>query len=303
MNWRSLADWAKHRPILLRLADRLGRGRGRWRPLDGLPRVPRRAPMVPDLGRFLSAQLSAVWIGHATVLLRVGGMTVLTDPVFSNRIGLDVGLLTLGPQRLIRPALSLEHLPRVDLILVSHAHFDHLDRPTLTRFDRATPVLTSQHNDDLIRDLGFRRVSALRPGDVQQVGRLKVTAWPVRHWGPRVFFDDHRGYCGFLLDSGQHRVLFGGDSADGEHFSALQNVDLAILGIAAYEPYHAAHATPEQAWGMFRRMGARWLLPMHHSTFSLSLEPPGEPLQRLLAAAGPAVDRIVIRQIGQTWAA
>lgn len=302
MNWRFYADIAKRQPMLLRVADRLGRSRGRLRALDSyLCAPPPAAPVKPDLRDWERQSLAAVWIGHATILLRIGGMNVITDPVFSNRIGLGAGLFTVGPRRLFAPALSINELPKIDLILVSHAHFDHLDRPSLLKFDRRIPVITSKHNDDLIRDLGFRRVRALDIGNVVQVGALKITSREVKHWGPRVFLDKHRGYCAFLIESAQSKVLFGADTAFGEHFDDLREIDLAILGISAYNPYIAAHATPEQAWEMFTRMKARALLPMHHSTFKLSYEPTAEPMQRLIAAAGSGAARIVVRRIGESW--
>src|SRR2546421_11651948 len=128
--------------MTLRLADRLGRGRGRLRLLDGL-NAPARARLKPNLAGWDDHDLAAAWIGHATVLLRVGGMTILTDPVLSNRVGVGLGLFTGGPRRLVAPALRLRELPPIDLILLSHAHFDHLDRPTLARLPRRIPVITA----------------------------------------------------------------------------------------------------------------------------------------------------------------
>ncbi len=302
MTWRAYADWAKRWPALIKLAEPLSRGYGRLRPFDRLFPPPPEARVKPDLHDWHDRPLSAVWIGHATVLLRIGGMTILTDPVFSDRIGLCTGFATIGPQRLVRPALSIRQLPAIDLIIVSHAHFDHLDRPSLRQLDRRTPVITSSMNDDLIRDLGFRKVRAMDLNQSIQFQTLTITAVPVKHWGPRVFIDRQRGYAGFLIESNQHKVLFGADTADGAHFDGLRSrgIDLAILGISAYDPYIAAHATPEQAWGMFQRMNARHLLPMHHSTFKLSYEPVDEPIKRLLSCAGTRVDKITVRQIGDS---
>jgi len=263
------------------------------------------APATPDLSGWESRALSAVWIGHATVLIRIGGMTILTDPVFSDRIGLCGGIATIGPRRMVQPALSMRQLPKIDLILVSHAHFDHLDRPTLRQLSRTAPVITSPNNSDLIRDLGFRQLRELHPNNAVRIGGSTITAVAVKHWGPRMFVDHQRGYAAFVIESKHHRVLFGGDTADGPHFDHLHNreIDLAMLGIGAYNPYVAAHATPEQAWDMFRRMNARWLLPMHHSTFRLSHEEPEEPLRRLLVAAADRPEAVVVSKIGGQWTA
>jgi L-ascorbate metabolism protein UlaG (beta-lactamase superfamily) len=243
-----------------------------------------------------------VWLGHASVLLRIGGLTLLTDPVFSSRVGVGLGLMTAGPKRLAAPALGLRELPRIDLILISHAHFDHLDRPTLARLPKRIPVVTARHTGDLIRDLGFRKVKELDWGEhVQLFRKLRITAHPVAHWGARTFHDRHRGFNSYLIEADDHRVLYGGDTAYHEGFKSIDPVDLAILGIGAYDPYVAAHATPEQAWDMANHCQARAVLPMHHSTFRLSYEPTHEPLERILAAAGDEADRIVIREIGGQW--
>src|SRR5262245_2517749 len=138
--WREITDWAKRKHYMLRLADALGRGRGRLRLFDDV-NPPARASLVPDLHDWHKRDLAATWIGHATVLLRIGGMNILTDPVMSSRVGVGMGLMTMGPRRLVAPALAIRQLPRLDLILISHAHFDHLDRPTLSRLPKNIPVI------------------------------------------------------------------------------------------------------------------------------------------------------------------
>src|SRR5947209_8104834 len=212
--------------------------------------VPPAARIKPDLSDWEQHDLAAVWIGHATVLLRMGGKTMITDPVLSNRVGVGLGLMTGGPRRLIAPALNVRDLPPIDLILISHAHFDHLDRPTLARLPKRVPVVAAHHTSDLIRDLGFRKITELRWEESTRVAGLTITARPVRHWGARTFYDQHRGFNAYLIESSHHRVLYGGDTAYHDGFKDLGEVDLAIIGIGAYDPYVAAHATPEQAWMM-----------------------------------------------------
>lgn len=287
--------------MTLRIADRLGRGRGRLRVFDRL-HPPRPATHRPDLRNWQQHELAAVWIGHATVLLRIAGMTILTDPVLSNRIGVGLGLITGGPRRFIAPALNVRQLPRLDLILVSHAHFDHLDRPTLQCLPRNVPVIAASETIDLIQDLGFERVTELRWGDSLRVRELRITARKVQHWGARTFYDQHRGFNAYLIESDKRRVLYGGDTGFHEHFRDIGRVDLAILGIGGYDPYIQAHASPEQAWVMADHLRADFLLPMHHSTFRLSYEPMHEPIERLLQVAGRDQHRIVIREVGQMWA-
>ena len=301
-SWRRYANWAKERPLTLRLADRLGRSRGRLRLLDGLnpPLGPR---FKPDLSGWEDHELAACWIGHATVLLRIHGTTILTDPVMSNRIGVGLGLMTGGPRRLVAPALTARELPKIDLILISHAHFDHLDRPTLVRLPKRTPVVTAHQTRDLVLDLGFRKVNELHWGEQLELPNgLKLTAREVAHWGARTFYDMHRGFNAYLIESPKRRVLYGGDTAYFDGFRDVGKVDLAIFGIGAYDPYVAAHATPEQAWDMANHVKAERILPMHHSTFRLSFEPLAEPMERMLTVAGKDADRVCVREVGGTWA-
>jgi L-ascorbate metabolism protein UlaG (beta-lactamase superfamily) len=235
------------------------------------------------------------------VLLRSAGMTILTDPVFSHRVGLGLGLGTLGPRRLVASALRAKQLPKIDLILSSHAHFDHLDRPSLASLDRKTPIVMADKTRDLVWDLGFRNVTELRWGETARVNGVAITATQVEHWGARTFLDKYRGYNGYLLESSKRRVLFGGDTAYQERFKESAPVHLAILGIGAYDPYIHAHASPEQAWQMADHVRADFVMPIHHSTFRLSHEPINEPMERILTAAGKDAERVVTREVGQTW--
>jgi L-ascorbate metabolism protein UlaG (beta-lactamase superfamily) len=131
-----------------------------------------------------------------------------------------------------------------------------------------------------------------------------VESVEVRHWGARMVTDRHRGYGGYLLTRNGTTVLFAGDTAYTDAFDRLGrnlSVELAILPIGAYNPWIANHASPEQAWRMFQGLGARYLLPVHHSTFRLSREPLEEPLERLRASAGADSWRIVAPEVGSTW--
>jgi len=299
--WRTWTDRIKRSDWALRLGQQLGRGRGTMRILDDWQTAAPPAPVKPDLGDWQSRKLSALWIGHATVLLRIGGLTVLTDPVFTPTIGLGLMLITMGPRRQIAPALRIKELPPIDVILISHAHFDHLDRRTLAALPKSPMVITAAHTRDLIHDLGYRRISELAWDKCADYRGVKFTALPVAHWGARTFVDSHRGYNAYMMESGGLRVLYAGDTAYHEGFGHAGPVDLAVLGIGAYDPYIKAHASPEQVWEMANQLGARHVMPIHHSTFRLSHEPMDEPMQRLLAAAGADASRIVIRRVGESW--
>jgi L-ascorbate metabolism protein UlaG (beta-lactamase superfamily) len=260
------------------------------------------APHRPEPLAWPDDRLTAAWLGHATVLLNFYGTRILTDPVLQSRVGIGRGLAKLGPRRLVRPALRARDLPPLDLLLLSHAHMDHTDLGTLCSLRRDIPVVVQRGNRDLVRR--FRRVEELDWGEVTEVDGTAVESVEVRHWGARMVTDRHRGYGGFLLTRHGASVLFAGDTAYTDAFDRLAGrtrVELAILPIGAYDPWIANHASPEQAWDMFRRLDARYLLPVHHSTFRLSREPVEEPLERLLAAAGSERWRIVGSEIGATW--
>jgi len=259
-------------------------------------------PRIPNIATWPERGLQAAWIGHSTVLIRVDGFTILTDPVFSTRIGIKLGPYVVGMKRLIQPALPLKNLPAPDLILLSHAHMDHLDRPSLRKLENnRTAVITAGNTSDLIRTRRYASVHELKWGESQQVGPANVTALEVKHWGARTRTDVHRGYNGYLLEVGRHRIVFGGDTAYTDAFRYVRGskaVDLAIMPIGAYNPWIHAHCNPEQALAMANHAGAEHVLPIHHRTFQLGSEPYNEPIERLLSAAGSAEDRIALREIG-----
>jgi L-ascorbate metabolism protein UlaG (beta-lactamase superfamily) len=266
-----------------------------------ISRVPA-APHRPAPQSWTDDRLTAAWLGHATVLLNFHGTWIVTDPALEPRVGIGRGRAKLGPRRLVRPALRARDLPPLDLVLLSHAHMDHTDLGTLCSIRREVPVIVQEGNRDLVRR--FDRVEELAWGESTQVDGVTVESVEVRHWGARMVTDRHRGYGGYLLTKGDRGVLFAGDTAYTDVFGRIGErvkVDLAILPIGAYDPWIANHASPEQAWRMFKSIGADYLLPVHHSTFRLSREPVGEPIQRLLAAAGGESWRVVAPQIGATW--
>lgn len=273
--------------------------------LDSLASQGERAPRGPDHDTppdFESPPtFAAWWLGHATVLLRMGARWILTDPVFSDRIGPRIGGRTIGLARHTPTPVHPTQLPPIDLILISHAHFDHLDRPSLRRL--ASPhcrVVTAPGTADLIPP-GFGPITELRPGHSWHAGSLSIKAVEPAHWGSRFALDRWRGCNAYVIEAAGRRVVFAGDTADTDAFDAIDGADLGVFGIGAYEPWEHMHATPEQAWHMAARLGADRLLPVHHSTFELSDEPPGEPMDRLLAAAGDSCERIIDRPQGVLW--
>jgi L-ascorbate metabolism protein UlaG (beta-lactamase superfamily) len=251
----------------------------------------------PDTG------LHAAWLGHATVLMKIDGVTVITDPVFSNRVGIGLGPLTLGLKRLTAPAVKANQLPKIDLVLISHAHMDHLDVPSLRALEsKDTRVIMASKTSDLIRAHRFREVKELFWGDEAWTGPLQVKAIEVNHWGARMRTDTWRGYNGYVLQAGRYRVLFAGDTANTHLFRNARGArpyDLAVMPIGAYNSWHRYHCNPEEAWRMGNEANAERFIPVHHQTFSLSREPLMEPIERFHAAAANALERIAVDRIGE----
>lgn len=262
-------------------------------------------PARPWPAEWPDAGIHAAWLGHATVLLKVEGFTILTDPVFSRRAGLNFGPFTLGVKRLVEPALTIHELPPIDLILLSHAHMDHLDIPSLKQLEnRATTVVTARATSDLFRPDHYKETRELGWEERTRVGPVTLRAFRVNHWGARMRSDTYRGYNAYTIEAGRYRVLFGGDTAATDAFRgvrASKPFDLAIMPIGAYDPWVHYHCTPEQAWSMGSDARSEFFIPVHHQTFPLSREPLHEPIERFFGAAGNHPDRVAISRIGDQW--
>lgn len=237
--------------------------------------------------------VALAWLGHAGLLARLGKTSFAVDPVLSSRIGPTMFGKTFGLRRLDDAPVRAEQLKGVNVLLITHAHFDHLDKPTLRAM--ASPdtwVITADRCASLI-PRGFGQVDELRCGREIEVNGIRLSAIEPRHWGARTILDRSRGACSFLARHDDSRVLFAGDTAETDVYRDHGPVDLAAFGIGAYDPWEHMHATPEQVWKMFEGLEGRYLLPIHHSTFELSDEPIGEPMSRLVEAAGGARSRIL----------
>lgn len=250
-------------------------------PMTGVPQPPELVG-VEELG--------VTFIGHSSFLLQVGGRKVLVDPVFSKR------LILLRRQR--HAGLLVKELPAIDVVLLTHAHMDHLDVTSLRRVVAATRQLTGRVPEvvvpngveDLVARLGFAQVHGMKWWQQVEVKGLAVTMTPCRHWGARMFNDTHRGYGGYVIENGEYSVYHSGDTA---YFSGFAEIgrrlrpEVALLPIGAYFPdsYRAVHTSPEEAVRGFVELGAEQMVPMHYGTFRLGREPMDEPVQRLAAEA------------------
>jgi L-ascorbate metabolism protein UlaG (beta-lactamase superfamily) len=252
-------------------------------------------------------ELGVTFIGHSSFLLQVNGRKVLVDPVFSKR------LIVLRRQR--RPGTVVDQLPAIDMVLLTHAHMDHLDMASLRSVIRATRRLTGRTPEvivprgveDLVERLGFSQVHGLSWWEQIEVQGLKVTMTPCKHWGARMFRDTHRGYGGYVVEGDGQTVYHSGDTAyfDGFHeIGKRLKPEVALLPIGAYFPdsYRSVHTSPEEAVRAFVELGAQKMVPMHYGTFRLGREPMEEPVQRLEAEAIRLgiKDRIKILEEGET---
>jgi L-ascorbate metabolism protein UlaG (beta-lactamase superfamily) len=261
-------------------------------------------PARPAPLTWSASNLTIAYVGHASVLIDFGGTRILTDPTFFDRIGVALGPLTLGPKRVVHAALAPEELPPLDAVVVTHAHLDSLDLPSLARLQRTPLLVLPERTADVTAGLAFPRVVELGWGQTVAAGAVSIEAVEVSHWGRRWPWERWRGYNGYVLSRGDVRVLFASDTAYTAAIGRIgreRGVTVAVLGNGAYDPWIANHADPEQVWRMFEESGARYLIPVHWDTFRLGKEPLGEAMARLTAAAGAASDRIVIRRTGDTW--
>ena len=252
------------------------------------------APAPPDLAALAENELA--WLGHASFAFRMAGKLVLTDPYLSR----TAGPFGLGPKRFLDAAVRAEELPKLDLIAISHNHYDHLDTRALGayRYRRETPVVCPLGLAPLLNRQGFTDVIELDWWQDWRLGDLTITCLPAVHFSGRGLGDRNRTlWASFAFASESPGLLarklwFGGDTAPGEVFREIGEragpFDLALVGIGAYEPrsiMQASHATPEEAVGIARDIGAKAAVGMHWGSIMLTPEDPFEAPGRFRRAA------------------
>ncbi len=264
-------------------------------------------PQRPTPATWDDNRITLAWLGHATVLINFRGLRIITDPVLYPRIGVDLGVGSLGPLRLVQCALTPAELPEIDLVLVSHAHFDHLDTPSLASMPGRPVAVMASGIADLLPRRHYRDVHELRWNESVTVqtarGDARVRGLEVRHWGARIQRDSWRGYGGFVIERDGTRLLIGGDTARTDAFKAHRAFGpfaAAVMPIGAYDPWITNHCTPEEAVTMADAAGARLIVPVHHQTFSLSREPLLEPIERAERMLRAEQGRLALSQVGQT---
>lgn len=262
----------------------------------------------PDPLKWDSNSITASWLGHATVLINFYGVNIITDPVLFSRVGAKMGWGTLGPMRRQACALAPEDLPKIDLVLLSHAHLDHFDIPSLNALPGNPHAVTAKNTVDLVRETRIKGETEITWGEKREIhtehGDVEVEAFRVQHWGARWRHDTQRGYNGYIVSREGKKIIFGGDTAMTDGFKEIRGkgpFEFACMPIGAYNPWVKSHCNPEEAVQMANEAGAKYFLPMHHYTFRFGREICTEPIERLKKAFRGEEERIALREAGQTY--
>lgn len=261
------------------------------------PRKPKREINGVPLAQ--SDQIGVTWLGHAGFFGQIAGVNLIIDPNWA---------LWHGPVKRIRhPSLWASDLPPLDLVLITHAHFDHLHLPSLRRIARGQPIIVPRGVGSVVKRCGFGQIVELETWGQAQFKDLKMTLTPARHWGARMIHDTHRGFGGYLIEGPERTLFHCGDSSMFEGFQEIgqrARIDVALMPIGAYEAPSGrpVHMNPEEALDAFAMLGAEFMIPMHHDTFPLGSEPIHEPAERLAyeAAHRHLEDRVRILHEGET---
>jgi L-ascorbate metabolism protein UlaG (beta-lactamase superfamily) len=271
--------------------------------LENRAQVEPKRPLGPfrtDAGVFVTPPASGLrvtWFGHSASLIEMDGMRVLVDPVWEPRAS---PFSFMGPKRFFEPTIALEALPKIDVVLISHDHYDHLGAQTVRRLAKVEAVagarwVTSLGVGRRLRGYGVQaeKITQLDWTESVEVGALKVTSWPARHFSGRGVFDRFTTLWGsFVIEGSRHRVYYGADSGWWEGFGEIaaryDGFDLTMLEIGAFHPLWAAiHLGPDNAAKAFEVMSPRGglMMPIHWGLFNLALHAWKQPVERMLELA------------------
>ncbi|MDP6427514.1 MAG: MBL fold metallo-hydrolase [Rhodospirillales bacterium] len=251
---------------------------------------------------------SLTWIGHASFLIRIGGLNILTDPFFSERAS---PTSLFGPKRYAPPGLGLKDLPKIDVIVISHNHYDSFDAPALEQLAKDHPkarVLVPLGLAEPVGEAGFTNVRQMDWYETDRVGGVSFQATPAIHRSNRGLFDINKSlWAGFVISGGKRRLWFAGDTGIGPIYEKqvaprVGPVDIALVPIGAFLPRDfmaPVHTSPEEALEIARIMGARTAIGMHWGTLPLGEDSPKLGKQRFLAAPAAGIEKILMR-IGET---
>ncbi|WP_373887439.1 MBL fold metallo-hydrolase [Desulfosporosinus nitroreducens] len=263
---------------------------------------------IPTPNKWSNNEVTVAWLGHASFLINFFGTRILIDPALNSHIGITpIGNLTIGPSRYIDSALKSDEVGPIDLLLLSHAHTDHFDYPTLRKLQSPdTLVITAKNTLPLWNGMKFKSIEEMHWQESKSLAGVNVKAIEGKHWGARIPWKKGMEANSLLLSKNDVNLFFGADTGYTELIKQQLSevpIDLAIMGIGAYSPksFEASHATPEQAWKMAEEISAKWIIPMHWGSFSLSREPMEEPIIRFRQAASGQIEKVAIQETGVTW--
>ncbi|MDX1950734.1 MAG: MBL fold metallo-hydrolase [Verrucomicrobiota bacterium] len=241
----------------------------------------------PEFPNLIDGQVALTWIGHASFLAQWNDLNLLIDPNFANWIFLL--------KRLRHAGVKVCDLPKIDVVLITHAHFDHFDPSSIRKLPKSSRIAVVPWGmGDLADGLGFEEVVELQWWETFEVKNYKITLTPSNHWGARMIHDEHRGYGGYCIEHQGRKIYHAGDSAYSDCFKEIGkriNPEIALLPIGAYYPdsFRHVHMGPDEAIKVFKDLNAKLLIPMHYGTFKLSFEAMDEPprwLKQLAQAEG-----------------
>jgi len=256
---------------------------------------------LPLFPKVRAGEICITWVGHASFLIQTKDVNILIDPNWSMWLKVI--------KRLKKPGFDLFHLPEIDFVLVTHAHFDHLDRRTLRKVAADQPIVVPVGVGNLVHDLGFNIVHELDHWQRIELGPLCVSMTPCHHWGARMLHDSHRGFGGFLIEAEGRSIFHCGDSAYFDGFQEIGkrfDIEIALLPIGAYDPrsiMRAVHMNPAEAVQARADLSAARAIGMHFGTFQLTDEGIEAPVWELAAAratAGLLPDAFDVLGCGET---
>ena len=270
----------------------------------------------PNVDKWKENEINIAWIGHATVLINFFGKFILTDPVFFEAVGVYIEGYILGPRRASLPALMLDEIPKPDIVLLSHAHMDHMDYKTLKALTEKYPseldCIVAYNTRDVIEDLKWKSISVIDWDESISLNGVNFKGIEVQHFGWRYpgekdrlggHFKDGRSFNGFIMEREDKKILFGGDTTFTDKFKKHRsdNIDIAIMPIGAYKPWRKYHCTPEEALVMAEyHLGAKYFIPIHTKTFDFG-DMIYEPLNWLANSSKNYNMKVGLWDIGETF--
>lgn len=216
---------------------------------------------------------SALWLGHATVLLNINGITILTDPVLCNYLGYM--------KRLVKVPINITDY-HVDYILLSHGHTDHIHFPSLRKVNKDAVVIVPTVYKRLVKHLGFKNVYKISPGETFEDDNLKIESIEAIHDGRRFYIGNFTESNSYLIKCKDKTVFYAGDTAYTENFNNIKS-DIALMPVGCYTPerFSVMHCSPEESFKMFKKMDSPVMLPIHYRTFIISLDNEKRTLEKL----------------------